>query len=97
MLAQNEFLQESSDLAHEVQKQLVAKLGRRDRGVKQAPFYVLVGCQMPSVLVEIAFISNAEEEKLLNDPAWQQKAAEAIYEGIRTYKNAYEAKVNRGR
>lgn len=96
-LAQNEFLQESSDLAHFVQEKLVATLGRRDRGVKQAPFYVLVGCQMPSILVEVAFISNPEEEKLLTDPSWQQKAAEAIFEGIKAYKEAYEKKVNKGR
>lgn len=96
-LAQNEFLQESSDLAHFVQEKLVTTLGRRDRGVKQAPFYVLVGCQMPSILVEVAFISNPEEEKLLTDPSWQQKAAEAIFEGIKAYKEAYEKKVNKGR
>jgi N-acetylmuramoyl-L-alanine amidase len=93
MLAQNEYLQESSELAHLVQARMLAKLELRDRGVKQAPFFVLVGCEMPSILVEIAFISNATEEKLLTDPAWQQKAAEAIYEGIKAYKDAYEKKM----
>ena len=95
MLAQNEFLQESSELAHDVQSNLVAELGLRDRGVKQAPFYVLVGCQMPSVLVEIAFLSKAEEEQLLTDPAAQEKAAEAIFEAVKAYKGKYEARVNR--
>ena len=95
MLAQNEYLQESSELAHLVQERMLAKLGTRDRGVKQAPFFVLVGCEMPSILVEIAFISNAEEEKLLTDAAWQQKAAEAIFEGIKLYKDAYEKKMGR--
>lgn len=96
MLAQNEFLQESSDLAHRVQVNLVDSLDLRDRGVKQAPFYVLVGCQMPSVLVEIAFISNANEEKLLTDPEWQQKAAEAIFDAVKAYKEAYEKKMRNG-
>ncbi len=93
MLAQNEFLEESSELAHLVQKSMVDKLGRRDRGVKQAPFYVLVGCEMPSILVETAFITNPTEEKLLNEPAWQKKTATAIYEGIKAYKDAYEKKM----
>ncbi len=96
LLAQNEYLQESSELAHCCQEQMVKKLGLRDRGVKQAPFYVLVGCEMPSILVEIAFISNAAEEKLLTDPAWQQKAAEAIFTGIKAYKESYEKHMGRG-
>jgi len=96
ILAQNEYLQESSELAHSCQKQMVKELGLRDRGVKQAPFYVLVGCEMPSILVEIAFISNAAEEKLLTDPAWQRKAAEAIFAGIKAYKEAYEKNMGRG-
>jgi N-acetylmuramoyl-L-alanine amidase len=95
MLAQNEYLQESSELAHLVQESMLAKLETHDRGVKQAPFFVLVGCEMPSILVEIAFISNATEEKLLTDPGWQQKAAEAIYEGIKQYKESYEKKMGR--
>jgi N-acetylmuramoyl-L-alanine amidase len=95
MLAQNEYLQESSELAHLVQERMLAKLGTRDRGVKQAPFFVLVGCEMPSILVEIAFISNAEEEKQLTDAPWQEKAAEAIYEGIKQYKELYEKNMGR--
>jgi N-acetylmuramoyl-L-alanine amidase len=96
LLAQNEFLQESSELAHSVQQNLGAALALRDRGVKQAPFYVLVGCACPSILVEIAFISNGPEEKLLTDPEFQQKAAEAIFAAIKAYKEQYEARVNRG-
>jgi N-acetylmuramoyl-L-alanine amidase len=95
MLAQNEFLQESSELAHLVQESMVRDLGLRDRGVKQAPFYVLVGCSMPSILVEIAFISNSAEEKLLTDPEWQEDAAGAIYKGIKAYKEAYEKNMGR--
>ncbi len=93
LLAQNEYLQESSELAHCCQEKLIKKLDLRDRGVKQAPFFVLVGCEMPSILLEIAFISNSNEENLLTDPAWQQKAAEAVFEGIKKYKDAYEKKM----
>jgi len=96
LLAQNEYLQESSELAHCCQDKLIKNLGLRDRGVKQAPFFVLVGCEMPSILLEIAFISNAHEEDLLNDPSWQQKAAEAVFEGIKEYKDAYEKKMGAG-
>lgn len=96
LLAQNEYLQESSELAHCCQEKLNKKLDLRDRGVKQAPFFVLVGCEMPSILLEIAFISNAHEEDLLNDPSWQQKAAEAVFEGIKEYKDAYEKKMGPG-
>ncbi len=96
LLAQNEYLQESSELAHYCQQNLINKLGLRDRGVKQAPFFVLVGCEMPSILLEIAFISNSHEEDLLTDPGWQQKAAEAIFEGIKTYKEAYDKNMGAG-
>ncbi len=93
MLAQNEYLQESSELAHCCQEELIKKLSLRDRGVKQAPFFVLVGCEMPSILLETAFISNGTEEKLLTDPGWQQKVAAAVFDGIRTYKETYEKKM----
>lgn len=96
MLAQNEYLTESSELAYDIQKNLVQSLGLRDRGVKQAPFYVLVGCQCPSILVEIAFISKAEEEKLLTDADFQEKAAKAVFDAVKAYKERYESRVNRG-
>jgi N-acetylmuramoyl-L-alanine amidase len=96
LLAQNEYLQESSELAHYCQQNLTSELGLRDRGVKQAPFFVLVGCEMPSILLEIAFISNSHEEELLNDPAWQQKAAEAVFDGIKMYKEAYDRTMGPG-
>jgi N-acetylmuramoyl-L-alanine amidase len=68
--------------AREVQDKLVQYLGRADRGVKTANFAVLRESKMPAVLVEIAFISNAEEEGLLLDGAFRQKAAGAVFEGI---------------
>ena len=57
----------------------------KNLGVKQGPFYVLVGASMPSILVETAFLSNATEESRLKDPAYQNSAAEGIYEGVRNY------------
>lgn len=68
-----------------IQESLVAALGRRNIGVLEANFSVLRNTRMPSVLVEVAFISNPEEEKLLNDPAFQAKAAAGILEGLRKY------------
>ena len=56
-----------------------------DLGVKQALFYVLVGAEMPSALVEVAFISNPEEEKLLEDPSYRQRVAASIASGIHGY------------
>ena len=57
----------------------------RDRGVKKAPFVVLIGASMPSVLVEIGFLSNATDEKLLRTPEHRQKLAEALFKGISSY------------
>jgi N-acetylmuramoyl-L-alanine amidase len=57
----------------------------KDKGVKQAPFYVLLGAQMPAVLVETGFISNPRECKRLITPKYQERLCEAILKGIRTY------------
>jgi N-acetylmuramoyl-L-alanine amidase len=54
-------------------------------GVKQAPFYVLIGAQMPSVLVEVSFISNKMESQRLASPAYRQKIAEGVAEGVKKY------------
>lgn len=69
-------------LAESIQKELVAASGLRNRGVKTASYYVLLHTSMPAVLVETAFISNPDEERLLKDSAWQQKTAVAIAKGI---------------
>ncbi len=84
-MAQTEFLKESARLAEYIQKELNILLGTKDRGIKQAPFRVLMNVAMPAVLVETAFISNREEEKMLNNPEKQKKIAYAIYLGIRKY------------
>ena len=77
----------SRPLAEHIQNELVAALGRRNRGVKQGAFYVLRYAKMPSVLAEIAFLTNPEEEKLLNDTDFQEKAANALFAGIRRHLN----------
>ncbi|MGQ9705691.1 MAG: N-acetylmuramoyl-L-alanine amidase family protein [bacterium] len=92
-LTQNEFLEESSELAELVQTAMINRLGLKDRGVKQAPFYVLVGAYMPAILVEIAFISNKDEEQLLLDTSFQEKAAYAIYEGVKEFKERQEKRL----
>ena len=89
-LMANYKINDSAHLAEEVQKALHRKVNghfssTRNLGVKQGPFYVLVGATMPSILVETAFLSNEREEERLNDPAYQEDAAEGIAEGIRNY------------
>src|SRR6185369_12002942 len=81
-LAQTAHLKESSDLAEATQEELNVLSGTESRGVKQAPFRVLVGATMPAVLVETAFISNAEEEKKLGTPAFQQSVADAVARAV---------------
>jgi len=81
-LAQTAHLKESSALAETIQEELNALSGTQNRGIKQAPFRVLVGATMPAVLVETAFISNADEEKKLSNPAFQQSVADAIAKAV---------------
>jgi N-acetylmuramoyl-L-alanine amidase len=93
-LAQNEFLNESSQLAELVHAQLTSRSSGEDRGLNQANFYVLRLCYMPAVLAEVAFVSNKEEEKLLRDPSFRQKAAEGLFEAIKQFKEDYDRKLN---
>jgi len=81
---------ESLRLAYYIHSSLISKLTRsykgiKNLGVKQALFYVLVGATMPSVLVEVGFISNPKEERLLRSYTFRQKAASAIAKGIVRY------------
>ena len=92
-MAQNQFLTESSELAELVQVNLVKKLDTKDRGVKQADFYILRYVYMPSVLVEIGFMSNKEEEKITIDPVYQDKTADAICDAVAIYKDRYEKRM----
>ncbi len=89
-LMANYKLNDSAHLAEDVQKSLHKRISElhenvRNLGVKQGPFYVLVGATMPSILVETAFVSNAQEESRLKDPAYQEVTAEGIMEGVRGY------------
>lgn len=82
--------EESLKLAHLVQNSIVSEISKdRKRiinlGVKQALFYVLVGASMPSILAEVSFISNPEEERLLSKEDYRGKIAESIAKGIKTY------------
>jgi N-acetylmuramoyl-L-alanine amidase len=88
-MAQAEHLEESSSLASRLQEELAGATGHETRGVKQAPFRVLVGAAMPAVLVEVAFISHPEEEKLLGSDAYQAKIAAALTKGIRRYQSEW--------
>ena len=87
-------LHDKSEESREFAKRLEASLyafslknfpGTKDRGVKTAPFIVLIGANMPSVLVEIGFVSNSKEEALLKKPDYRQKLAEALYKGMEKY------------
>ena len=89
-LMANYKLNDSAHLAEEVQKSLYKRMSgsypaTKNLGVKQGPFYVLVGATMPSILVESAFISNEKEEVRLKDPAFQEQVAEGILDGIISY------------
>jgi N-acetylmuramoyl-L-alanine amidase len=89
----NDKLDESRDFATMVQRSMIRSLrtknkGVRDLGVKQAPFVVLIGAVMPSVLAEISFVTNPQEGKLLKSGAYRQKIAEALLDGIATYQRS---------
>jgi N-acetylmuramoyl-L-alanine amidase len=83
-------VEESREFAGRVQAAMYAFSARnfpaeKNRGVKKAPFVVLIGATMPSVLAEIGFVSNTREEALLKKPDYRQKLAEALYRGISRY------------
>ena len=89
-LMKNAKIHESRKLAQEIQKTMAKKLRERyqdvqDLGVKQAPFYVLLGAKMPSVLVEVSFISNPTECRRLNTAGYQDALADAIVAGLDAY------------
>ena len=91
-LMQNVFLEQSTDLAAKVQQQFKTRVERKDRGVKQAGFWVLYNTTMPSVLIETGFITNAEEEKYLNSEKGQDYIASAIFRACRDYMNEIDIK-----
>jgi N-acetylmuramoyl-L-alanine amidase len=91
-IALKEKIEESREFASDVQQSLHSGLavktsGMRDRGVKKAPFVVLIGANMPSILAEISFLSNPGDEKRLKTPDYRQRIAESLYRGISRYVN----------
>ncbi|HQB97624.1 MAG TPA: N-acetylmuramoyl-L-alanine amidase, partial [Candidatus Cloacimonadota bacterium] len=89
-LSQTEHLESSNELASSIQQNLIAGTKSYDRGVKQANFYVLRGAFMPSILIELGFISNPDEERLLANDEYQQRLARTIFEGIKRFKFRYD-------
>jgi N-acetylmuramoyl-L-alanine amidase len=86
------YLRESQDMCRIILDKAINATNLDNRGVKQAGFVVMSGTQafMPSILVEIGFISNADEEKLLKRASYQKKLAESIYDAIITFKQRHE-------
>jgi N-acetylmuramoyl-L-alanine amidase len=89
----NNKLDESRDFAGMVQEALVTRLRRANktvvnRGVKKAPFVVLIGAEMPSVLAEVSFLSNKQELQLLKSSAYKQRIAEALHAAIMRYRRS---------
>ena len=92
-LAQQEYLNESSRLAQAVQEEMNRITGVQSRGVKQAPFKVLVGATMPAALVEVAFITNPDEESKIKSDAFQNTVVEALTKAVERYKVDYETRI----
>jgi N-acetylmuramoyl-L-alanine amidase len=97
----NSKINESSRLADAVQNGLLKSLPKKysrvkNLGVKQAPFYVLIGAQMPSIMVETSFITNKREEYRLRSATYQDTVAEGILSGIRHYIKQIETVPGRG-
>ncbi len=97
-IMKNSKIKESSRLAQNVHSTLISGLGNegyplKDLGVKQAPFYVLIGAEMPSILIEVAFISNPDEAKKLKDEKFIQSVAARASQGIEAYINSNIARL----
>lgn len=90
-LAQSQHLAASQRLATLIQEELNRELDLRDRGVKQAPFRVLMGAAMPAVLVEVGFISTREEEQRLRTPEYRSQLVETLVRAIGRFKVEYES------
>ena len=89
-IARNEKIDESKEFAEDIQESLAKRVQKgsttvKNRGVKKAPFVVLIGADMPSILSEISFLSNPADEKLLKQPEYRQRIAEGLYQGIASY------------
>ena len=95
-IALNNKLDESRDFATHIQRMMLDRLraangGVKDLGVKQAPFVVLIGAAMPSVLAEISFVTNPQEAKLLKGNPYRQRIADALFNAIRKYQTSLKS------
>jgi hypothetical protein len=87
-IAQQNRIAESHEFADDVQTGLAHNLsGERNRGVREAPFIVLTGANMPAILTEISFLSNSQDEGNLKSSHYRQQIAQALYDGISSYVN----------
>jgi N-acetylmuramoyl-L-alanine amidase len=92
-IALKDKIDESRELAADVDQSLYTGLkkgntGLKDRGVKKAPFVVLIGANMPSILAEISFVTNPDDAAELSTPAYRERVAESLYKGIAEYAGA---------
>ncbi len=85
-LSQNKHMEQSIQFAQEVQKEFASTAGRKDKGVKQAGFWVLMATSMPAVLVELDFICNPTQEKFLASEDGQEKLATALFNALNSYR-----------
>jgi len=89
-ITRTEKIDESKELAEDIQDSLSRRIQKtnnpvKNRGVRKAPFVVLIGAAMPSILTEISFLSNPADEQLLKKPEQRQKVAEGLYQGMANY------------
>jgi len=89
-ITRTEKIDESKELAEDVQDSLSRRIQKtarpvKNRGVRKAPFVVLIGADMPSILTEISFLSNPSDEQLLKKPEHRQRVAEGLYQGVAAY------------
>jgi N-acetylmuramoyl-L-alanine amidase len=89
-ITQNDKMDESREFALDVQQQLYDGLvsgnsGLKDRGIKKAPFVVLIGANMPSILTEISFVTNSKDAKELRDPKYRERIADSLFKGVSEY------------
>jgi N-acetylmuramoyl-L-alanine amidase len=89
-LVQNAFVRYSEEAAHAIRNSLAKSSGVKDRGVHQAGFYVLVGTAMPSVLLELGYLTNEKDMKALTNKWVQRRIARSIARGIRNYEKIYK-------
>jgi N-acetylmuramoyl-L-alanine amidase len=89
-IALKDKIAESREFASDVEQSLYGGLqkgnaGLKDRGVKKAPFVVLIGANMPSILAEISFVTNAKDARQLQQPEYRERVAESLYKGVAKY------------